>query len=89
MGSFHRYCLCLLLVVMVIEAHVCSRGVDARPLSLLHKQNYVNMLGSLGMECTCCDSAGGGCRSTWEGSCKKLDCRPWKQPLPKIQPLVV
>ncbi|KAK1265747.1 hypothetical protein QJS04_geneDACA011381 [Acorus gramineus] len=49
-------------------------------MSSTPRTNYVKMLATLGLECTCCDGAGGECRSTWDGSCSKLDCRPWKQP---------
>ncbi|KAJ6357639.1 hypothetical protein OIU78_005478 [Salix suchowensis] len=33
---------------------------------------------TLGLECNCCDGAKGECRSSWESSCPKLKCHPWK-----------
>ncbi|KAI8028704.1 hypothetical protein LOK49_LG01G00801 [Camellia lanceoleosa] len=33
----------------------------------------------LGVVCDCCDGEEGDqCRSSWEGSCSKLRCLPWK-----------
>lgn len=36
------------------------------------------MLATLGIVCKCCDGESGKCRSTWDGSCSKLQCLPWK-----------
>jgi len=37
-----------------------------------------NFVATLGIECKCCDGIKGECRSTWDSSCPKLQCLPWK-----------
>lgn len=39
---------------------------------------YSKVFNTLGVVCKCCDGEGGECRTTWEGSCPKLQCLPWK-----------
>jgi hypothetical protein len=40
--------------------------------------NSKRFFASLGLECKCCDGAKGECRSSWDSSCPKLKCHPWK-----------
>jgi len=47
-------------------------------LKCLVSLGYMRVFESLGMTCRCCDGAGGECRSSWDSTCTKLDCHPWK-----------
>ena len=38
---------------------------------------YASVFATLGLVCKCCD--GGECKSTWNNSCSKVQCLPWKQ----------
>ncbi|ESR48826.1 hypothetical protein CICLE_v10033223mg [Citrus x clementina] len=78
MAEPRRFQLFLLLLVMIIVAvpHQCS---STRPISIQnHQLGNSKMLATLGIVCKCCDGESGKCRSTWDGSCSKLQCLPWK-----------
>ncbi|KAL4620997.1 hypothetical protein ACB092_06G196700 [Castanea dentata] len=53
------------------------KELEARPLTL-QKGRLNNFVATLGIECKCCDGIKGECRSTWDSSCPKLQCLPWK-----------
>ncbi|KAJ8624318.1 hypothetical protein MRB53_032848 [Persea americana] len=74
--GFSKYCL-LVLFIFFVQAHYPTCA-DARPLPFVDQKRYVNVMASLGLECRCCDGAGGECRSTLDASCLKLECNPWK-----------
>ncbi|KAL9388812.1 hypothetical protein Peur_017417 [Populus x canadensis] len=65
----------LLLLIFTISRY--PRAVEARPLTL-QQGNSKRFFATLGLECKCCDGAKGECRSSWESSCPKLKCHPWK-----------
>ncbi|KAL9365289.1 hypothetical protein Peur_043162 [Populus x canadensis] len=65
----------LLLIISAISQH--PGAIEARPLTL-QQGNSKRFFASLGLECKCCDGAKGECRSSWDSSCPKLKCHPWK-----------
>nr|DAD28346.1 TPA_asm: hypothetical protein HUJ06_029814 [Nelumbo nucifera] len=75
-----KRCILLLLALLIVATAHTSRGVESRPLSVKDQQRYTKMFASLGLECKCCDKAGGECRSTESttSSCPKLQCLPWR-----------
>ncbi|EEF38178.1 conserved hypothetical protein [Ricinus communis] len=68
---------CLLLLMIAAMFHQSPRGGEARTLTL-KQGNTKKFFATLGLECKCCDGAHGECRSSWESSCPKLQCHPWK-----------
>ncbi|KAG1339283.1 hypothetical protein COCNU_04G015890 [Cocos nucifera] len=72
-----RASLFFLLLLVCVQVHI-SMGAEARPLPSIKQERYVQVLESLGLNCRCCDGAGGECRTTWNSTCAKLDCLPWK-----------
>ncbi|KAM1748907.1 hypothetical protein ACFX1T_009718 [Malus domestica] len=68
-----------LLLLVVLFTSGKSSGAEGRPLSLTPQRGYAKVFGTLGIVCECCDGAGGECTSTWNESCTKLKCHPWKQ----------
>ncbi|KAL5706278.1 hypothetical protein ACHQM5_024470 [Ranunculus cassubicifolius] len=66
---------CLLLVLVLLIAQAPGlHGVQPLPPA----QRFSKISATLGMSCKCCDGEEGICRSTWEASCSKLECLPWK-----------
>ncbi|CAL5363711.1 hypothetical protein CsSME_00000874 [Camellia sinensis var. sinensis] len=70
----------LLILLFMILAISQYTTVEARAISLQHPQRYSKeFANNLGVVCDCCDGEEGDqCRSSWEGSCSKLRCLPWK-----------
>ncbi|GMN47756.1 hypothetical protein TIFTF001_016931 [Ficus carica] len=68
--------LLVFVLLVVVLASEKSAAVQARPLSFA-QQRYANVFATLGLVCKCCD--GGECTSTWNKSCSKVQCLPWKQ----------
>ncbi|KAG5237515.1 hypothetical protein OIU77_013560 [Salix suchowensis] len=66
-----------LLLLLVCTIFQYPGAVGARPLTL-QQGNSKGFFATLGLECNCCDGAKGECRSSWESSCPKLKCHPWK-----------
>ncbi|KAJ6690218.1 hypothetical protein OIU85_006495 [Salix viminalis] len=67
----------VLLLLVVFDISQYPRAMEARPLAL-QRGNSKMFFASLGLECKCCDDARGECRSSWDSSCPKLKCHPWK-----------
>ncbi|KAG6763722.1 hypothetical protein POTOM_031159 [Populus tomentosa] len=67
----------VLLLLIISAISQCPRAIEARPLTL-QQGNSKRFFASLGLECKCCDGAKGECRSSWDSSCPKLKCHPWK-----------
>ncbi|KAI5574879.1 hypothetical protein BDE02_10G175100 [Populus trichocarpa] len=67
----------VLLLLLIFTMYQYPRAVEARPLTL-QQGNSKRFFATLGLECKCCDGAKGECRSSWESSCPKLKCHPWK-----------
>ncbi|WCJ19689.1 hypothetical protein M5689_001970 [Euphorbia peplus] len=67
----------LLLFIIVAFSHDYPKGGEARPLTL-NEGNAKKLFGSLGVVCKCCDGTNGECTTSWESSCLKLQCHPWK-----------
>ncbi|KAJ9684427.1 hypothetical protein PVL29_016742 [Vitis rotundifolia] len=65
----------LALFFIVVAIFQYPRAMEAKPASF---QRYSKVFNTLGVVCKCCDGEGGECKSTWEGSCPKLQCLPWK-----------
>ncbi|GMY39673.1 hypothetical protein FCV25MIE_34917 [Fagus crenata] len=65
---------------MIVAMLQQPRGLEARPLTIVdYKQGHLNkFVATLGIVCKCCDGIKGECRSTWDSSCPKLQCLPWK-----------
>ncbi|KAG5239900.1 hypothetical protein OIU76_013297 [Salix suchowensis] len=68
----------VLLLLVVFDISQYPRAMEARPLALQRAGNSKMFFASLGLECKCCDAASGECRSSWDSSCPKLKCHPWK-----------
>ncbi|KAJ4720894.1 Fibropellin-1 like [Melia azedarach] len=71
----------LLVLLLIVAVSQCScRVVKATRARILnHQLGYSKTYATqLGVVCKCCDGEKGECRSTWEGSCSKLQCLPWK-----------
>ncbi|KAF8395186.1 hypothetical protein HHK36_019128 [Tetracentron sinense] len=68
----------LLLLLMIAAISQKARCAEARPLSLLPQERYTKMIATLGIVCKCCDGVGDECTTTWDASCSKLQCLPWK-----------
>ncbi|CAN1135088.1 hypothetical protein LINPERPRIM_LOCUS15737 [Linum perenne] len=72
----------LLLLLLTLSATNNSRPVEARtlPFSSLHLGSS-KFFATLGVVCKCCDnrpSGNGECSSSWEGSCRDVQCLPWR-----------
>ncbi|KAJ0046429.1 hypothetical protein Pint_06389 [Pistacia integerrima] len=67
----------LLVILAVVHSPSCRVAEASRPMFVNHP-GYSKTFASLGVECKCCDGEGGECTSTWEGSCSKFKCLPWK-----------
>ncbi|KAI6698355.1 hypothetical protein NL676_018474 [Syzygium grande] len=78
MGVF-KPSLLLLWLLVVASASEVAQLVESRTLPGFPSQQpgYSKILATLGVVCKCCDG-GGECTVTWEGSCSKLQCLPWK-----------
>ncbi|KAL5709357.1 hypothetical protein ACHQM5_020057 [Ranunculus cassubicifolius] len=79
MGVSRRSVFLLVVLMVVAQAHRLQ-GVQSRTLSLpsTDQNRFSKVFATLGMSCKCCDGKEGLCRSTWESSCSKLECLPWK-----------
>ncbi|KAL8167917.1 hypothetical protein V2J09_009416 [Rumex salicifolius] len=80
MAFYNKSCFLLLLLLLWASTFLSNGSVAlARPInpssSPSHFGRYSKVFGTLGVECKCCD---GECTSSWEGSCSKLHCLPWK-----------
>ncbi|KAK9158915.1 hypothetical protein Scep_005489 [Stephania cephalantha] len=76
-----RVCVVWVLVLIVVaQAHNSRGAAEARagPVLMMKHQRQFDLWRTLGVGCNCCDGESGQCRSTWEGSCTKLECLPWK-----------
>ncbi|KDP44860.1 hypothetical protein JCGZ_01360 [Jatropha curcas] len=67
----------VLLFTIVAMSLQYPGGAEAGAVSLKHG-NSKKFFATLGLECKCCDGDKGECRSSWESSCSKLQCHPWK-----------
>ncbi|PIN02254.1 hypothetical protein CDL12_25229 [Handroanthus impetiginosus] len=78
----HHHQFLTLLLLMVCLAIQETRRAAARPLPFSSQQRYGKTFASLGVVCKCCDGVEGGgeesCTASWDGSCSKLHCLPWK-----------
>ncbi|EEF22889.1 conserved hypothetical protein [Ricinus communis] len=71
--------LLLLLLVLTVSLSQKSIITEARTLSFLPEQSKSKIFATLGIVCKCCDgNLQGECTSTWKGTCRKLQCLPWK-----------
>ncbi|KAL5709358.1 hypothetical protein ACHQM5_020058 [Ranunculus cassubicifolius] len=70
----------LVVVLMVLAQALRFQGVQSRtlPLSSTEQHRFSKVFATLGMSCKCCDGKEGMCRSTWESTCSKLECLPWR-----------
>lgn len=77
-----------LILLMILPFSQSSYGTVPRPITVLNKrskdwhsyQGNANIFATLGVVCKCCDGLGAECKSTFEGTCVKLQCHPWKFP---------
>ncbi|XP_015584384.1 uncharacterized protein LOC8279737 [Ricinus communis] len=72
--------LLLLLLVLTVSLSQKSIITEARTLSFLPEHaGKSKIFATLGIVCKCCDgNLQGECTSTWKGTCRKLQCLPWK-----------
>ncbi|CAN0926467.1 hypothetical protein LINGRAHAP2_LOCUS35359 [Linum grandiflorum] len=74
--------LLLLLLLTLSTTRNNSRAAEARPLpfSSLHLGSS-KIFATLGVVCKCCDNREtekSECSSSWEGSCRDVQCLPWR-----------
>ncbi|CAN1275536.1 hypothetical protein LINPERPRIM_LOCUS15737 [Linum perenne] len=70
----------LLLLLLTLSATNNSRPVEARTLPF-SSSGSSKFFATLGVVCKCCDnrpSGNGECSSSWEGSCRDVQCLPWR-----------
>ncbi|KAG0463789.1 hypothetical protein HPP92_019374 [Vanilla planifolia] len=76
MDSKRVFCSVLLLFILHGQIFVAAEG---RPISIVKQDGFLKEMQLLGLMCRCCDGNGSTeCRSSWDSTCPKLDCRPWK-----------
>ncbi|KAF9597468.1 hypothetical protein IFM89_018914 [Coptis chinensis] len=76
--ALSKPCVLLVLVLMFLAQAHRLPGADSRPHPILEQTRYSKVFKTLGIGCKCCDGKEGVCRSTWDGSCTRLQCLPWK-----------
>ncbi|KAJ8538135.1 hypothetical protein K7X08_014675 [Anisodus acutangulus] len=73
---FQFFVVLILLVLMMIT----TASLEANRVILQHPQrDYSKMFSTIGLDCKCCDDAGGECTKSWHGTCSNFQCSPWKQ----------
>ncbi|KAG6621227.1 hypothetical protein I3842_01G294600 [Carya illinoinensis] len=69
-------------LVMILALYQEPRALEAILSVTLNDHhrghNLKTFAATLGIVCKCCDGLNGECRTTWDASCPKLKCLPWK-----------
>ncbi|KAE7996702.1 hypothetical protein FH972_001402 [Carpinus fangiana] len=68
-----------LLIIFAMLQQPRASGVVRAVTIKDHQRGYSKaFVATLGLVCKCCDGMGGECSSTWNYTCPKLQCLPWK-----------